>query len=83
MNRKIISFACILTLTFLTGGCRKSPDDTTVRLIDTCKACCVAADRIRKGFTVHQERFVHIYLCLLRKDGKALKKRSARAAPKC
>jgi len=29
MKRKIVGFILLLTLTFLNGGCRKSPDDTT------------------------------------------------------
>jgi len=28
MNKKIVGFVCILTLTFLIGSCRKSHDDT-------------------------------------------------------
>jgi len=73
MNRKIISFACILTLSFLLGSCRKADDDTTGP--DSSTPAKPAASPLT-GFAkdlqfIKDGAYTYIYV-FSRKDGKAL-----------
>ena len=73
MNRKIVGFILLLTLTFLNGGCRKSTDDTTASNSSTpAKPAASPLTGFAKDLQfIKDGGYTYIYV-FSRKDGKAL-----------